>query len=168
METIEFYDQYSSKKPNYEYWFGEAIQKPTPTWLHGVLQAILRELLRRAGYYAGTEIELRIDPDWQPVPDVIGVAHWIDQPYPQEPVDVVIEVLSPDDRMVYVLEKCKQYARIGTQSIFWIDPLSREGWQWDRKAEALQRVKAFELPNGNSISLDEVFAELDSEKQSRT
>ena len=69
--------------------------------------------------------------------------------------------------MVQVLEKCSQYARIGNLAIFWIDPVSRAGWVRDRKAEALQRVQALELPNGKSILLEEVFAELDREKQSR-
>jgi hypothetical protein len=34
----EFHRLYDGVKPNYEYWFGEAIQKPMATNLHGVLQ----------------------------------------------------------------------------------------------------------------------------------
>lgn len=66
----EFRLSYAGRKPHYEYWFGEARRKAVPTWLHGLLQAILCEFLTRAGYRAGSEIELRIDPDWEPVPDV--------------------------------------------------------------------------------------------------
>lgn len=52
----EFRSLYAGKKPYFEYWFGEAIQKSMPTWLHGVLQGILRDLLRNAGYKSGSEL----------------------------------------------------------------------------------------------------------------
>ncbi len=159
----EFREQYAGKKPYFEYWFGEAVQKSMPTWLHGVLQAILIEFLKRAGYRSGSEVELRIDPDWEPVPDVIGISRRIEGLYPTEAVDVVIEILSPDDRMTRVLEKCRHYTRIGTQAVFWIDPESRIGWIWDREMENLERVYVFNLPNQQSIQLSDVFAELDKQ-----
>ncbi len=68
----EFRARFRQQKPYFEYWFGEPIQKTTPTWLHAVLQGIMREALRRAGYKSGSEVELRIDPQWEPVPDVIA------------------------------------------------------------------------------------------------
>lgn len=159
----EFREQYAGRKPHFEYWFGEAVQKTMPTWLHGVLQAILIECLKRVGYRAGAEVELRIDPDWQPVPDVIAVLRKMEGSYPTEPVDVVIEILSPEDRMARVLEKCRQYARIGTQAVFWIDPESRAAWMWDRKAENLERVRSFDLPNGQTVELADIFSELDKQ-----
>lgn len=159
----EFREQYAGRKPHFEYWFGETLQKSTPTWLHAALQLILGEFLKRAGYRPGSELELRIDPDWEPVPDVVGVLRKIEGLYPTEAVDVVIEILSPEDRMARVLEKCRHYARIGTLAVFWIDPESRVGWIWDRTAENLERVHAFYLPNGNRISLVDVFAELDKQ-----
>lgn len=159
----EFREQFAGKKPYFEYWFGEAVQKSMPTWLHGILQAILLDFMKRAGYRSGAEVELRIDPNWEPVPDVVGVLRKIEGAYPTEAVDVVIEILSPDDRMTRVLEKCRHYARIGTQAIFWIDPESRVGWIWDRQIENLERVEAFHLPNGRVILLNDVFAELDKQ-----
>jgi Uma2 family endonuclease len=65
LSLAEFRDRYSQEKPYYEYWFGEAIQKSVPTWLHSLLQSILGELLRHAGYRSGSELELRIDPNWR-------------------------------------------------------------------------------------------------------
>ncbi len=61
----EFRSRYRQQKPYFEYWFGEAIQKTVPTWLHGVLQRVIGEALRRAGYKSGSEVELRIDPQWE-------------------------------------------------------------------------------------------------------
>jgi Uma2 family endonuclease len=49
----EFRLRYANEKPYYEYWFGEAIQKATPTTSHGVLQQILCFSLRTLGYKTG-------------------------------------------------------------------------------------------------------------------
>ena len=43
-----------------------------PTWIHGLLQAIIGRLLHESGYAAGAEVELRIIPDAHPKPDVIA------------------------------------------------------------------------------------------------
>src|ERR1700760_241788 len=92
----EFRSRYRQQKPHFEYWFGEPVQKTMPTWLHAVLQGILCEVLRRAGYKSGSEVELRIDPRWEPVPDVIATLRPI-KDYPTEPIEVVVEILSPED-----------------------------------------------------------------------
>jgi Uma2 family endonuclease len=90
----EFRCRYAEEKPYYEYWFGEAVQKSVPTWLHTLLARILADALDRAGYASGPELELRIDPNWQPKPDV-AAALTVEIPYPTKPIDVVAEVLSP-------------------------------------------------------------------------
>ena len=131
----EFRSRYRQQKPYFEYWFGEPIQKTMPTWLHAVLQGIMREALRRAGYKSGSEVELRIDPQWEPVPDVIATLKSIED-YPTEPVEIVVEILSPDDKLIHVIKKCHQYERIGTERIFVLDPVdnslgsgSQEAWK---------------------------------------
>lgn len=159
----EFREQYAERKPHFEYWFGEAVQKSRPTWLHAAIQLMVGEFLKQAGYRPGPELELQIDPEWEPVLDVVGVLRKIGGPYPTEAVDVVIEILSPEGRMARVLEKCRHHARIGTLAVFWIDPESRVGWIWDRTAENLEPINDFDLPNGNAISLVDVFAELDKQ-----
>jgi Uma2 family endonuclease len=156
----EFRNRYADEKPYYEYWFGEAIQKSGPFWLHCLLQAILTEILTRAGYRAGPELELRIDSDWQPKADV-AAALTIEHPYPTKPIDVVAEVLSPDDRMSRVFEKCRQYARIGIVKIFVLDPESKSAWEWDRETDNLERILSINLPNGENIAVAEIWSELD-------
>ena len=159
----EFRARYASEKPYYEYWFGEAVQKSVPTWLHGVLQALLCEMLRGSGYKSGTEVELRVVDDWQPKPDVIGVTH-VDEPYPTKPPDVVIEVLSPDDKMRDVFRKCRQYVRIGVPAIFVLDPESKDAWVWSRHTDNLERINTLDLPNGRTISTHLIWEEMDRRK----
>jgi Uma2 family endonuclease len=155
----EFRERYAEEKPYYEYWFGEAIQKSVPTWLHSLLQAIVSELLNHAGYAAGPEVELRIDPEWQPKADV-AAALTIEHPYPTKPVEVVVEILSPEDRMSKVYEKCAHYARIGIRATFVLDPQLRYAWEWSRETENLERVQTLQLPNGKNLSVEAIWDEL--------
>ena len=111
----EFRLRYANEKPYFEYWFGEAIQKAVPTIPHCLLQKVLMRLLDRAGYRSVSEAELRIDPNWQPKPDVLASLSRLESPYPTKPVKVVMEVLSPTDAMSLVYEKCQNYERIGVR-----------------------------------------------------
>src|SRR6185312_8269983 len=156
----EFRKRYAEEKPYYEYWFGEAVQKSVPTWLHSLLQQILGEMLTRAGYRSGPELELRIASDWQPKADVAAALE-IEHPYPTKPVDVVAEILSPDDRMSRVFEKCRQYARIGITKIFVLDPESKSSWEWSRETDNLERISIMNLPNGQNIAIADIWGELD-------
>lgn len=156
----EFHARYAGQKPSYEYWFGEAIQKSMGTWLHSLLQSLIAELLRRVGYKAGTEVELRIDREWEPVADVAGSLKSVTGRYPTDPVDVVVEILSPEDRMSHVMRKCRHYARIGIPQIFVLDPEERVAWRWD--SGSLERVSELNLSNGSSICLAEVWQQLEA------
>lgn len=158
----EFRERYSDlDKPYYEFWFGEAVRKTVPTWLHAVLQGILCEFLARAGYKTGSELELRIDPEWQPKADVVASASSIPGPYPEKPVDIVAEVLSPLDPMARVYAKCRQYQRIGIPTIFVLDPHDQNGWQWSAETDNLERISQMDLPNGSRIPLQTLWDELD-------
>ncbi len=153
----EFRERYAGEN-DYEYWFGEAVQKGTATFLHSLLQGILGELLTRAGYRAGPGLELRIDPEWQPKADVAATMA-VELPYPTKPIDVVAEVLSPGDPMSRVFEKCRQYARIGIPKIFVFDPELRYAWEWSRETENLERIAVMQLPNGNTIQVADIWNE---------
>jgi len=72
----------------YEFWYGEAIVKGIPTVIHGLLQVIIAHLLRQAGYVAASEVELRIDPDAHPRPEVIANKTVPMEPYPTKGWDV--------------------------------------------------------------------------------
>ena len=160
----EFRERYAEEKPYYEYWFGEAIQKSVPTVLHALLVKILLFALDQAGYESGPEVELRVDANWQPKADV---AAWteIEGAYPTRPVDVVAEVLSPEDRMQRVIAKCRQYERIGVRSIFVMDPESHDAWEW--RGGNLERISAMLLANGNRIAIADLWTELDRRSSSK-
>ena len=161
----EFRLRYADEKPYYEYWFGEAIQKAVPTIPHCLLQKVLMRLLDGAGYRSASEVELRIDPEWQPKPDVLASLSRLESPYPTKPVEVVMEILSPTDAMSLVYEKCQNYERVSCEQIFVLDPEFRKGWEWSRETQNLERIDTLRLTNGKSIELREVWQELDKELQ---
>lgn len=156
----EFRSRYRQQKPYFEYWFGVPVQKTMPTWLHAVLQRIIGEALRRAGYKSGSEVELRIDPQWEPVPDVIATLKPI-KDYPTEAVEIVVEILSPDDTLMRVIQKCQQYERIGIERIFVLDPVDKLAWQW--KSGSLEAITQLSLPNGAAVALPEIWRQLDEQ-----
>src|SRR5260221_8436765 len=101
----EFHARYVGEKPYFEYWDGEAVQKTMPTRLHSLIQKLLVKMLDALGYDAGQEITLKLDPAYEPIPDVIAAEGSIGDPYPTEPFEVAIEILSPEDSFSRVLRK---------------------------------------------------------------
>jgi Uma2 family endonuclease len=127
----EFHARYDGEKPYYEYWDGEAVQKSMPTYLHGLIEGILRQLLNGIGYVSAVEVTLKLDPAYEPIPDVIASDGPIGDPYPTSPFNVVIEILSPQDSFSRVLRKCRLYEQWGIQQIVVIDPADRLVWRFE-------------------------------------
>lgn len=150
----EFQAQYEKGEQSYEYWRGRAIPKGMPTWIHGAIQIIIGELLRAAGYFVGSEVELRIDFDARPKPDVIATRDPAENPYPTKAVDIVVEILSPNDSMSYVVEKCQNYHAWGFLGVYVIDPTSRLVFRWT--GQALEISASFA-----SIPAARIWEELD-------
>ncbi len=154
LSFTEFQLRYGHSERAYEYWRGEAMPKGMPTWIHGFLQSLLCELLTALGYKAGGDIELRIVPDACPRPDVIATRGKIEIPYPTKAVEIVVEILSPDDPMPYILQKCTAYYDWGFQFIYVVDPENRKVYRWT--GQALETVTTL-----LSISDDRIWDALD-------
>jgi Uma2 family endonuclease len=130
----EFHARYDGEKPYYEYWDGEAVRKSMPTFLHGLIQIILGRLLNGIGHVAASEVRLKLDPAYEPIPDVIAADGSIGDSYPTSPFEVAIEILSPDDSFSRVLRKCKLYEQWGIRQIVVIDPTDRLVWRFENGA----------------------------------
>jgi len=159
--TLEQYHKQYGSEPGWEFWFGEAVRKPVPTWYHCVLQILLGKLLFRARYVAGSELDLRIDPNWEPRPDVTAALS-ITGRYPTKSSDIelVIEILS-DDQMRTLLDKCQQYARIGIAHIYVFDPEGRRIWKWNASINDLDHCVDVDLPNGTVLRYDDIWSEFE-------
>jgi len=162
--TLEDFHTAYGNEHGYEYWFGEAVRKGLPTTLHGITQFILMLFFRASGYRAASEVELRIDPDWQPRPDVVISSSPLERPYPTRPesLNAVIEVLSEDDSILLLFKKCRNYVRIGIKLIFIVDPESRDAWEWSVETDNIERIQVIRLA-GREFPLSAIWEELDKE-----
>jgi len=128
ISLARFENLYKDQKPYYEYWFGEAIQKAMPTALHGTFQPVLAMLLFQRGWKAATEVRLKLSGVAQPVPDLIADGRRIEFPYPTEPFDLCVEILSPDDDEQVTFRKCAHYLDWHIRCAWIIDPEERKAW----------------------------------------
>jgi Uma2 family endonuclease len=158
LEEFHAFEHSRTDGPRYEYWFGKAVPKAMPTWLHSELQALLLGLLKQLGYYSAIELELRILPDWHPKPDV-AAASFREQPYPTKPIEIVAEVLSPTDKPSEVNEKCRNYEKCGIGQIYVFDPQKRTAEIW--MADRLVAIEMLRLPNGVTYPVSAIWNELD-------
>ena len=102
-------------------------------------------------------VRLRISEDFQPLPDVAAVRPGqVELPYPTRPVEVIVEILSPDDQLTNITDKCRFYAQIGTKHIYFVDPCRRQLLTRGREDDML--VPADSLV---SIPIASVWSELD-------
>ena len=154
----EYRKQYAHTKGS-EYWFGEVRFKSVPTWLHSLLQGLLVQVFTEAGYAAGSELELRIDPEWEPKPDV-AASTVVEEPYPTKPIEIAAEILSSTDSMDEVREKCSHYERIGIRRIFVFDPAGKQGFEW--RNSNLDSIEEIEFGNGTApVAVSAIWKELD-------
>lgn len=122
----------------YELVEGRVIRMPPPGTRHGVLSMRLGSALcqyvdeRGLGAVSSESgYKLRRDPDTVRGPDVSFIRadriskNGIPAGYWQGPPDLVVEVLSPDDRPKHVAAKIEEYLRVGVRLVWVVDPDDR-------------------------------------------
>ncbi len=126
----QFQERYGQHSRAYEFWYGEAVPKAMPTWVHALLQKIIARLLDEKGLISGGEVELRIVAEAHPRPDVIAVTQLPSGQYQTEGAAIVVEILSEGDDHQYLREKCRRYQDWGCGRIYAVDPLDRSVSEW--------------------------------------
>jgi Uma2 family endonuclease len=158
-----------SAKPHFEYWFGEAIQKPMPTIPHGVMQAIVSLLLMKCGWFAASEVRLKISKVAYPVPDVVANRSPIQGSYPTEPFDLCVEITSPGDKLRDIFKKAAHYLDWGIRSVWIIDPKKGNAYQMsidNPQPVFVSMSNCLTAGSGDAeiaIPLSEIFAETDKQ-----
>jgi Uma2 family endonuclease len=164
LTLAEFRRSFTGCDKAYEYWFGEAVPKAIPTTLHGITQGVVCALLDDLGYFMSLEVELRIHPQWEPRPDLLGSTHPLEEPYPTSGADLfVVEILSPEDRWGKVHEKCGLYVALtDIHHVYLVDPDSRKAWVWLPEKQDTQRLPdRLYLPGGKELPLTAVWERVD-------
>jgi Uma2 family endonuclease len=134
---------------------------------HGYLQLILGHIFMNHredwGVRAVVDVRLRIHPSRYRIPD-LTILRSSD---PRERITIqppllVIEILSPEDRLNRYQERINDYLAMGVENIWILDPESRQ--VWTANSTGLHLVQNGELTVAETpirVVLGEVFAELD-------
>ncbi len=131
LTLAQFEQQFGRSDRAYEFWYGEAIPKSMPTCIHALLQIIIARLLTEAGFNAASELELRIDPDAHPRPDLFASKSKLHGAYPTEAADVVVEIVSEDEPFPHLKDKCRKYKAWGFGRVYVVDPSDRSVSEWN-------------------------------------
>jgi Uma2 family endonuclease len=166
-------------KPAMEWVNGRAVQKVSPTWKHGRLQLSFGRCLddwARGHGRIGSEWRFRLTPPGERtrplVPDVAYISYErLDPVTPAEretpPVapDIVVEILSPDDKQRDVDDKRAVYLACGVQLLLIVDPEKRsvEAFDRDGSHDTVGAVDAYVPPRFPTLvfPLRAMFDELD-------
>ena len=149
-----------TEKPNCEYVNGVLHAKSMPTTLHSWIQSVLILLLNKQGSIALAELTLRVSTSKFLVPDVAVVAS-LQLPYPTEPPELCIEILSPEDGPGAMLAKCEQYHAWGVPFCWVIDPVKRVAWDYPLGGEPARIDVSGSLQAGSVIvRMEELFAQI--------
>lgn len=120
--TVEEYLK-STAKPNAEYIDGVVRPKPMPTYKHAKMEFRVSKLVNDLqGFDAVPEQTVKLRERKYLVPDVaVQRSEELQQPYPEKPIYLCVEILSPEDRFSELVAKCKDYHAWGVKYCWIID-----------------------------------------------
>ena len=144
-----------------EYRDGELVERGLPDYLHGRTQILLgmffEALRKRLPLFASSETRMKLRDGLFLIPDVS--VFWPAPPspgVPETPPMIVIEILSPDDRMGAVLEKLEEFRKWGVLHVWLIDPHARHMFTYH--AAGLSQTDKLRIPEmGVELSGTNIF-----------
>jgi Uma2 family endonuclease len=164
--TVEEY-LHSSYRPDCDFVDGRIEERNVGEYDHGYLQTLLAVLFTNNhaawGVRALTDVRTQVSRSRFRVPDLSVLR--ADAPRERiitHPPLIVIEILSPEDRLSRFQERIDDYLAFGVENIWILDPDRRVAWSANR--EGLHITQAGELTVPQTpirVVLAELFAELD-------
>ncbi len=136
-------------KPETEWILGRPVQKVSPTRTHSRLQSAFLRFLNDWGAdrgEAGVEWRFRACPPGEEirplVPDVAYISYQRltqldekDREVPSLAPEIIVEILSPDDRVKRVMEKVRVYRAWGVDLVLNVHPAERRVDVYERSGE---------------------------------
>jgi Uma2 family endonuclease len=132
-----------------EFVHGEIVERPMPDYIHGRTQCLLAVELERLGRSYGllacAELRMKVASDVYRVADVAVFTRPPQQPVPDTPPLIAIEILSKDDRHSDLMQKLEEFLAWGVGNIWVVDPITKRFSAYTRLG--LQNVSSFSLPD---------------------
>jgi Uma2 family endonuclease len=157
----------TSYRPDCEYMDGRIEERNVGEYDHGLVQTILAQLFRNNrnawDIQVVTDVRTQVSSSHFRVPDLSVLR--ADAPKEQiitHPPLIVIEILSPEDRLSRFQDRIEDYLVFGVENIWIIDPERRAAYTVT--ASGLHPVRTNELTVPETpirVVLSDLFAELD-------
>ena len=143
-----------------EYLDGEVVERNLGNKSHGRTQLFVASLLRQhepsTGLFVVVEVRQKITDTRYRIPDVAVFEGEPPDEIPSAAPMAAIEVLSPDDRIGYVVPKLEEYREWGVHHIWAVDPEDRKLFTYGETG--LHEVEEFRLPEyGILLTKKDVF-----------
>jgi Uma2 family endonuclease len=162
---------HTTYEPDMEYVNGQLVERNVGEYFHGLLQSlIVIELAKRRGRGFRVFTELRVYISAEPryrIPDICVKALPHRASAILEKPDLVIEILSPDDRPAEVLRKIADYLQAGIPHIWIIDPYERTVVEADGAGVREAANLTLETELVGAVNFGDLFAELDRDPESQ-
>jgi Uma2 family endonuclease len=169
--TVEEYLHTSYSDGDREYVDGIIVEKSVGTPGHSALQKIL--IVHLAAFEQQLQIAVRpecrtrIEETRYRVPDILVMTY----PFRHteravlDPPLVIIEILSPDDKMRDTLQRFREYEKFGVQHILQMDPEDRTTFLFANGDLVRRNITGLDIPGRGSIPFDSLalMAQLDNE-----
>jgi Uma2 family endonuclease len=161
--SVEEYLRTSFDGSDCEYLDGEIVERNMGELPHGDVQIVLATLLRRLrpqlGIRVVPEIRIQIHSSRYRVADI---AVWRDDNVgagiPTVPPFLVVEILSPEDRMVRMLPKIQEYLSIGVEWVWIVDPREKSALCFSKNNPAGEVCETLRTENPTiEIPLERAF-----------
>jgi Uma2 family endonuclease len=156
----------TSYEPDCDYVDGELVERNVGEFDHSELQYQITTYLRnrylKLGFIAVSEQRVQVGPTRFRIPDVC-VAR-LEKPMPRifrTPPLIVIEILSPEDRLSRMQKRFDDYLKMGVPNVWLIDPDERRAFIYTREGstesmDLILRARECDIV----LPLPEVFAAL--------
>jgi len=156
----------SSWDPDREYVDGVVLERNLGELPHSYLQTTFWSLFRARGLHAFVELRTQVKPRRFRIPDVLAMREAPKSRFIRTPPFIVVEILSPEDRVSALGEKIEDYLDFGVPNVWVVDPARRTISSWTREGSHVF-TGAVETSDGSvSMTLEEIFGgmpEVDSE-----
>jgi Uma2 family endonuclease len=157
---------HTSYDPDCDYVDGEVLERNVGEYKHSTIQVFLLEILfafaRSLPIRVRPELRMRVSPTRYRIPDIMVMLK--SQPVervPSRPPFLCIEIVSPEDRMSRLTERVKEYLAFGVKHVWVVDPETRTAFSYTQE-EGHQVSDHLTTQNPEiSISVADLFAELD-------
>src|SRR5271165_1385389 len=155
-------------RPDCDYVDGEVQERNLGEFDHGAVQMFLGDWFyqhrQEWQLHVVPELRIRVSATRVRIADVCLIAR--SQPIeqvPTKPPSVVIEILSPEDRISRYNERLADYRRMGIQNVWVIDPANRVGY--DCSTTAWLPVEEFRVAGTPvSLCLADLWSELEANR----